>query len=89
MSWYSRQTVHDTVLTEYGNNELHPEVMPGTVLPTFYNMHTIYSRIARLNRPDVPTVDQIYIFNISLPSRRSIVISQENYSNITMVRDLH
>ena len=50
-----RQTVHDTVLTEYGNNELHPEVMPGTVLPTFYNMHTI---------SDVPTVDQINIFNI-------------------------
>jgi hypothetical protein len=31
----SRQTVHDTVLIEYGNNELHPEVMPGTILPTF------------------------------------------------------
>ena len=35
----SRQTVHDTVLSEYGNNELHHEVMPGTVLPTFSRIH--------------------------------------------------
>jgi len=41
----SRQQVHETLLRQYENIELHPEVPPGLVLPTFYNMHTIYSRV--------------------------------------------
>ena len=49
----SRQQVHEAVLREYENIELHPEVPSGLVLPTFYNMHTIYSRVTRINRPVV------------------------------------
>ena len=67
----SRQLVHETVLREYGNIELHPEVPPGLVLPTFYNMHTIYSRVARINRPVVPEINEIERFLI--PDRYALI----------------
>jgi hypothetical protein len=60
--------------------------MPGTVLPTFYNMDTIYSRIARLNRPDVPTVDQTNLFNI--PERYHLITLDNVQQNFILHRDI-
>jgi hypothetical protein len=52
----------------------------------FYSMHTIYSRISRLNRPDVPTVDQINIFNI--PERYHLNTVDNVQQNFILHRDV-
>jgi len=49
-------------------------------------MHTIYSRIAHLNRPDVPTVDQINIFNI--PERYHLITEDNVQQNFILHRDV-
>ena len=80
----SRQQVHETVLREYENIELHPEVPPGLVLPTFYNMHTIYSRVARINRPVVPDINQIDEFVI--PEHYSLITVDNVQQNFVLHR---
>ena len=80
----SRQQVHETLLREYENIELHPEVPPGLVLPTFYNMHTIYSRVARINRLVVPDINEIDEFVI--PERYSLITVDNVQQNFVLHR---
>jgi hypothetical protein len=67
------------------NIELHPEVPPGLVLPTYYNMHAIYSRVARINRPVVPDINQIDEFVI--PERYGLITVANVQQNFVLHRD--
>ena len=42
----SQLSLYENLSGEYGNLELHPEVPPGLLLPTFYSMSSILSRVS-------------------------------------------
>ena len=53
---HSQQLMYENLAGEYANLELHPEVTPGLLLPTYYSLCSTISRHAVSNRPPIPTV---------------------------------
>ena len=51
--------MYENLAGEYSNLELHPEVTPGLLLPTFYTVSSTISRHALTNRPPIPTIEEL------------------------------
>ena len=60
----SQLSSYENLAGEYGNIELHPEVPPELLLPTYYSLSSILSRVSVINRPAIPELDQIAVFPI-------------------------
>jgi hypothetical protein len=51
--------MYENLAGEYSNLELHPEVTPGLLLPTYYSLCSTISRHAVTNRPPIPTIEEL------------------------------
>jgi len=56
---HSQQLMYENLAGEYANLELHPEVTPGLLLPTYYSLCSTISRHAVTNRPPIPTIEEL------------------------------